>query len=334
MEVYNFTPFRPAVFPTRDKDACDRWVVAVKGTFRIVPGERAALADEQAELASSDVYEGDVGRSSLRIEDDFAPVKRASDVLFRAVATAPEGRPSASWIVRARVGLLERALRITGPRAWVKTLTGYDLTDPQPCLEVPVRYERAFGGTWTDDEGRRETFDGNPIGVGFVPAGMRPHADVVIAPQIEDPAAPIGKIGRPHRAMGLGPIMRGWEPRRALAGTYDDRWKAERWPNWPLDFDDRHYNTAHPDWIYPGFLRGDEAVFVEGVTPEPLRFSLPAVTVVVLTLPPVHVSPPVLDTAYIDPSAGLITLTWRCMFEHDDPQKIAIYRPGIDDGPD
>ena len=62
--------------------------------------------------------------------------------------------------------------------------------------------------------------------------------------------------GRPaavaHRSIaapapgGFGPIGPDWEPRQRHAGTYDERWKRERAPVLPADFDPRHNCVAPP----------------------------------------------------------------------------------------
>jgi hypothetical protein len=313
IDLYNFTPFDVTVVPARDPMDRDWWVAIVKGTFRIAPGRAAVVDEEQVPVATEDVFFGEPHASSLRMEDDLAPLKPRADVLVHAVAR--RDRPQRSWDVRFRVGPLDKTIRVHGPRAWVKTLLGrYELTDAQPCTEVPIRYEHAYGGIVRDHEGPPDVFEENPIGVGYVQLS-RQKPDVVIAPQLEDPRDPIADISRTYRPQGLGPLTRSWQPRLAFAGTYDERWKEERWPNVPTDFDFSFYNCAHPDLIYPGYVSGGEEVLIEGIEERPLRFTLPIVeNLRVRTLPAQMVSTAVIDTVHIDLIAQRVMLTWRARF--------------------
>jgi hypothetical protein len=307
----NFTPFVPMLFAARDVADEDFWVLVVKGTFRIVPGKKAQLDVEQAPIAMTDQFTGEPHASSLRMEDDLAPFKKRADVVVNAIARAPKGRAARRWPLRVRVGALEKTLTATGPRAWVRTMLGYELSEPEPCTEVPIQYERAFGGVWRSGRGDDEVFEENPLGVGYVKADTKPKTDVIVAPQIEDPSDPIGKLGRRHRPAGIGPLTRSWLPRRRFAGTPDERWKEERWPNLPRDFDDAFYNCAHPDLVAPGYLSGDEHVELEGLDEKLLRFRLPGVVLSALRMPGSQRFAPVLDTLHIDVPAAQLHLTWR-----------------------
>ena len=40
-------------------------------------------------------------------------------------------------------------------------------------------------------------------------------------------------------------------PRVTFVGTYDERWRSERCPLLPSDFDERYHSGAHPDLIAP-----------------------------------------------------------------------------------
>ena len=75
--------------------------------------------------------------------------------------------------------------------------------------------------------------------------------------------------------VGLGAVGRWWQPRLALAGTYDDSWKQTRWPGLPEDFDFGYWNCAPEDQQidYPG---GGERVVLAGLHPNgEVRFRLP-----------------------------------------------------------
>lgn len=319
MILRNYTPFSPIFFESRTPHGRDFYVVALRGTFQIVPFSTIQPAPEQRPIVEADVYHGEPNCSSVFIESDLAPYKPKSDIHVNAVAHAPGGRPLSSWPVHVRIGNLNHCVRVTGPRSWVRDgKEDFHLTEPEPCIEVPVRYELAFGGVWKNVWGQSDVCQENPIGLGYLRDGEMPDEDVVQAPQIESPEDPIGDIGIQHRPVGLGPIARAWLPRRSFAGTYDNAWLAHRWPNLPEDFDPRHHNSAHPALIYPGHLCGDEEVVLNGLRPTGTqRFNLPGYWMVLM----VHLgdgrqsfAPMLLDTLFIDAVDQLVYLTWRGSF--------------------
>ncbi|WMD22110.1 DUF2169 domain-containing protein [Achromobacter seleniivolatilans] len=92
------------------------------------------------------------------------------------------------------------------------------------------------------------------------------------APQVEYPDAPIGgptRASHPEQGgldanrmaalaaaygqtpAGFGVVGRAWAPRLALAGTYDDAWLADNWPNPPQDIDFGYWNGAPADQQIP-----------------------------------------------------------------------------------
>jgi hypothetical protein len=317
VRIDNFTPFVPMVLACADVGDRLFGVLALKGTFAIVPGQPLVPEAAQAPFVTDDAFHGDPARSSLRRESDLAPFKPRADVHVHAVARAPGGWATPRWQVRVKVGVLEKTLSVCGPRRWVREGSAYRLTDPEACTDVPLVYERSFGGGSVDAWGEPETFHENPSGSGYLREGSAATEPSVWAPQIEAPDAPVTTMGPEGRAEGLGPIARAWMPRRARAGTYDDVWLRERWPSLPRDFDFGFYNSAHPDLIYPGYLRGDEHVELEGVDPHgPLRFSLPAEEVAALvdlrdgSKLPVRLA---IDTLVADLLDARVYLTWRTL---------------------
>src|SRR5262249_40052224 len=153
-----------------------------------------------------------------------------------------------------------KSLRVTGPRAWVRKGGDWQLEDPEPVAEVPLRYEHAFGGIWKSNWGEEHIFHENPVGTGFIEGDVPGDVDRWPAPQIESPDDPVGELGKRYKPEGLGPIARSWQPRLGRAGMFDAEWQRTRWPELPLDFEFSFYNAAHPDLICSVFLRGDEEV--------------------------------------------------------------------------
>lgn len=342
MDMRNFTPFPNLRFYGSDSQGRDFGVFVAKGTYAVGADGVLEVAEEQAPLVLADRYHGDPNASSLWLPSDLVPKKPRSDVIVNAVARAPGGRPSPSWLCGIRVEggarRLEKKLRVTGPRAWEPVheddgrgrgrFLGWRLTEPEPVLEVPLRYELAYGGVQRrpgeDGEAVCEADERNPIGRGWIDAGLTPRDAPVPAPQIEDPADPVADPARSHAPQGLGPIPPAWLPRRPLGGTYDARWRAEVWPNWPADYDFAYHNSAHPDLIHPGFLAGDEEIRLIGLDggARPRVLRLPGHRLeLALDLAEggsvrftMDLDTLLLDIADPDPAEYRIFLTWRATF--------------------
>jgi hypothetical protein len=142
---------------------------------------------------------------------------------------------------------------------------------------MPLSYERAFGG-WdrSNVDPARHTFEPrNPVGVSFRAAGNHFEEGLKL-PNLEDPGDRLTRFGQTVTPVGVGFLSPDWQPRAALAGTYDEAWSRERMPRLPKDFDRRFFNAASPGLIAPGYLRGDEPVLVEGASAHGrLSFKLP-----------------------------------------------------------
>lgn len=155
----------------------------------------------------------------------------------------------------------------------------------------------------------------NPVGVGFR-ASARNFEEGLRLPNLEDPAHPLKHFGQVVPPAGFGFISPHWQPRAALAGTYDETWSQQRSPLLPRDFDRRFFNAASPGLVASGYLRGAEPVLLTQVSRHGrLAFNLPAqpppkVTVQLAASEDAH--PPMhLDTCIIDVDAELLFLIWR-----------------------
>lgn len=74
------------------------------------------------------------------------------------------------------------------------------------------------------------------------------------------------QIGLPYPPQGFGIISKSWQPRLKLAGTYDDAWLEQRWPDIPDDLDFAFWNGAHSDMQIP-YLRGNETIQLTNLMP-------------------------------------------------------------------
>jgi hypothetical protein len=303
-ELSNRTRFAAERVFVRDRDGSEVLLVAVKATFAIGQDGALRVADEQIPVERVPRHSGDPvtmgetprppARSSLLYDADFALVKRATDVLVVGHAHALHAKPSIAVMAGVRVGAWQKRVLVVGDRRWDRGISGWWLTDPEPFVTMPLVYERAFGGGGHDggdqtpgpaghDGGAPQTgraggeiaeYAANPVGKGFA----RWTADLAgrPAPNLEDPSDPLRSPDQRPRPMSFGPIAREWPERRRLAGTYDERWRRERRPLVPEDFDDAFWQSAPPD--QRASLKGGEEVELTGLHPRgTLRFELPRI---------------------------------------------------------
>lgn len=274
----NNTPFAAERTWVRDQNGAEVWIVAVKGSFVIRPDSQQVLDSEQKEISRVPEFTGDPGCSSLICESDLVHTKSRMDVLLYGHAYCRGGRPATKVDIRLKVANVDKTLRVFGDRKIKRSAFGVSLTRPKPFTQMPILYERAFGGTDLRDENpkRHRWEPRNPVGVGF---GVRKkHIVGTPAPNIEVPGSPY-RDWRKGEPAGFGAIARHWLPRVAYAGTYDDVWEKTKNPLLPSDFDERFYQCAPEDQQVDGFLNGGEVVELYNMTPEGyLSFPLPKVT--------------------------------------------------------
>ena len=254
LEVVNLTSLAHMTFAAIDADEQMAEVVVAKGSYTLDTHSTGTtdtslvptLFNEGTSLFVSDEYFGALNKSSVRTESDLAPYKPRCDLIVIGSAHSPTGKP----VKEVKVGVtIERAgktvhshsLCVYGERnlarrdaldrsaakiVWLATVglvkaPDWYLTEPQPFLVCPLRYELAYGGemrvTAADEfaqridainllgeEAREKHPDGaeapiahevclwNPVGRGFVKVW---HAKATRnirypAPRIEAVAAP------------------------------------------------------------------------------------------------------------------------------------------------
>jgi hypothetical protein len=311
----NTTGMAAGVCVATDKAGQDRCVVAVKGTFAIDGGGGARLADVQAPLVSADVHWGEPGTTSIRYECDFAPFKPRADLMVLGHAVSPTGRPVDELMVTLEFGALRKAIRVSGDRHWERGLLGLRASAPQPFVQMPLVYERAFGGTdVTHVDPRHHGAElRNPVGRGY-----RKNPDARVAegtplPNLEHPRRPLSGWKDTAEPVGFGPVGRSWQPRLAHAGTYDQRWREEDFPFLPRDFDTQYFLGAPVDQQVP-YLRGGESLRCTGMT----RGDALVSRVPKLRFPITfrfddgdQSFEPLLDTLLLEPDSRRMMLTWR-----------------------
>jgi hypothetical protein len=267
----NQTPFAAERAFVRDRDGAEIWLIAIRGTFKLMRDGQVSIAEEQAPVVMAPKYEGDPSSTPLLHESDLVRTKLATDVIVLGSACAPVGKMVEQLTVRLQLGPIDKQIVVRGTTVIREGTFGTrQSSTPELFERLPISYSRAYGGVGPEQEGKAPRWERrNPIGV-----GMDIRVGQALPSQHYPPEQP--SPGRAITPASFGPIPASWEPRVSFAGTYDDRWKRERQPLVPSDFDDRYFQSAPADQQVPGFLRGGEEVTLTHFTPGGiLRFALP-----------------------------------------------------------
>jgi len=291
-------------------------VVRCKASYAFPAEEGGAVqaAPQQVPILPSDLFDGEPGLSTPLFESDYVTRKHRCDVVVRASACAPQGRPVPELDVGFRVGHCEKRAHVVGDRRWQTRLTGLTPGTPEPFTAMPITYGRAYGGS-CEVRGQPQAHPANPVGCGY--AGARGEGDLhnQPVPNIEQPGHPVTRIGGNYRPWSFGPIGRSWQPRLPLAGTYDDHWKDEVFPLLPANFDEGFFQCAPPDQQID-HPRGGEDVHLLNLHPTRphIRFVLPALDMPMAVLDRkqrLTFLQPVVDTVALDAQAERLIIVWR-----------------------
>lgn len=307
--IDNRTPFDVKTHIRLDADGQEVMVVMLSASFVDPEGDgRLQPATEGLPVTFGDVPFGEPGRSSTRYESDIAPVKPGAEIIVNGSAHAPNGEPVEEMRVGLQVGGLTKVLTVTGDRL-------YDagaFSRPHPFSTLPIVWERAYGGT-TADGGAMEWR--NPLGIGHRGARSADPGVLTEAPNITLAGERYDRPSDRVTPASFGCVGRGWQPRIALAGTYDQAWLDEQWPLPPHDYDPAHDFAAPADQRLPQ-LSG-ETVTLVGLTPDGRwRFRVPTITAPLRLLHAdrtdvVGFSP---DTLIVEPDLRRVTLKARHAF--------------------
>jgi len=264
----------------------------VKARFAFRPNSPMVLASRPP-MALRDVHVDEDPTRSVLEASDVVPHRERADVWLRGTARALGGkRVSVSMvrlaIYRSGVAMFDRTIHVMGDRPAANV-------PPSPFLEMPVVWERAYGGVGFDD---------NPVGVG---ADERPRQPNLIDPQ------------EPNRPACFGPISRYWRPRRGEITTEERRLVEGVTPEIPDGFDWSYFQAA-PRSQQLTYLHGNEWLVLDGFRADRVRTQtrLPRAQGVV-RLMPVEAQRGALgdaiamvaDTWAIDGDEQTCTVTWR-----------------------
>lgn len=316
LQLRNHSPFVPTMAMFPDRQGIDTLYVPIQATFAL--GPVLTVADKQVAPPLADAYYGEPESSSLRTAGEMHLGKPGTDVVLRGSARAPRGRAIPSMRVSLRVAERIKSVQVTGDRTY---LGARGISQPEPFTSMPLIYERAFGGTLLDPDGRSppRIERRNPVGVGLALAHRRGKAGDPL-PNLEDPADLLRGPGQHPAPQGFGFVTASWEPRVLYGGTYDARWQRERAPYLPVDFDPRHFQSAAPELTFARHLEGGEPVRLEGVSADgTLAFALPRCALRVdFRVRGQHHTPPVtLETVLVDTDEGSLQLTFRAALACD-----------------
>jgi hypothetical protein len=311
--IFNTTPFAQQCMLLMDKDGQLAFCMLVCATYCFDEAGEPYPAPVQVPVPLADEPHGEAGKSSLRRASVASMAKPAVDFVLDAAAHAPHGRSVTQLAVGVRVGEWSKVLNVTGDRDWGGAL-GNAPSSPRPFTTMPLRWERAFGGSVFDEAGAlRACHPENPLGVGWRKARC-------VDPMVQSALPNIALAGRTMNAptddfpiAGFGAVAPNWAPRARYAGTYDQAWLDSRFPVPPIDYDLRFAQSAPLDQQWTDARPGAQ-VQLGNLTPEgqwQFRMPAPALSATVLHGGGMDRHRLRVDTIHIDAHAKTVSLIAR-----------------------
>lgn len=255
LNVRNLTSFSHLTFVSALAPNQMTSVIVVKAQYLLKPSTNAnsTRSFELVQMVGAEeIYVteepfGELNKSSMRWESDLAPRKPQCDVIVIGSAHSPTGRPVKQVSVGIDVDsadqrILSHRLTVHGKRDFVRrdafdraagtivhiasfrSVRGPEwyLSDSEPFIEMPIRYEEAFGGElkiYPNDPAADRLEDGDKL------------ADDVRKKHPEGEAAPIA-----HRTCRTNPVGQGYVEAWHIKTTRATRYPAPRIesPNHPV----------------------------------------------------------------------------------------------------
>jgi len=320
LALRNNSTFTCQPVPLTAKNGATILRIVLKAGFAIAGDGELVRADEQPEVVMEDQYWGEPGISSIRYESDIVLDKPHTDLVVNGHARAPKGRPVTQMdVALAYQGRVLKRLRVIGDRVWRTGAVGWRMTAPSPFTEMPITYDRAYGGS--DIKGSEAR---NRSGTGFT-SSANSDFEGTPAPNIEFADQLISTLADKPEPAGLGVVSKHWEPRLFYAGTYDALWLEKQFPLLPHDFDNRFFQSVNQaQWIPRP--HGGEQVAIQGMTDDGLwRFQLPDCDMKVKLRYRDRTEERLmdLDTILVEPDDRRLILTWHATADiHGDPFRL------------
>ncbi len=262
MQLHNQTPWHAMLQIADLGEPPVAAAVIAKATYDLAAGGTLAPAAEPMPL-SPDPLETPFGM----LHGELYFKKSGADVCV--LGTIRRQRPVREALLTLKVGALVHRLAVTGDRFWIPTGDKRQPLTPsraQPFTEMPLAYDRAFGGT-ADYEGYPAPWADNPNGRGYYLTADQARDKPL--PNIEAADGPRIRAwdDRP-RAAGWGPYPMNWGLRASTAVQVDDQKMTVK------HVDPSLFNHAHPDLVVPALAPG-EAIEIDGLSERPLTLTLP-----------------------------------------------------------
>ena len=309
MHLALLCPFTAGTSIWQAHDGAWTLTACVRGTFSLVHGREAVLADAQEPVVGDQFHATSAGSRgrSLYAASELVPYKPRADVILVGSAFAPEQTPVDALIARVTIEELDKSIGVIGDRRWSPGPDGLEPSAPVPFRSMPLRYERAARAP------------DNPVG--FDLAGA-PTLGELALPNLEavDDAPETGQT------LGFGPVHPAAVTRRGLLNPEALAWvnEGEKGPM-PKGFDFAFYNAA-PREQQIDLLRHSASIVLTNLHREHERF--------VARLP--HVRPRAFlvsadaersieialrcDTLWIDTDRAVMTLSWRGLLGLGTPE--------------
>ena len=349
-------PFQYVLLPTNDPQGKPVLAVVAKRTYRIRPGDECVPAEEQLPLFPADKFfeGGDPLTASCEYETDFYPFKARCDFVLNGHARASGGRAVRAMGVGVGVGRRSKIIQVFGDRFCRYNPAGApSWTEPAPFVEMPLRYEKAYGGV--DTRSREDSgplvYARNPIGKGYVVLNKADAVHGLALPNLEDPAAlltpetlltgEVTKWQAQPMPQSFGWYGKAWFPRCLYAGVMPEHLSLYEQtrevsmgyvpPEQLEDFkrmkmplmDFRFFNGAPLDMQFDA-LSGGEPVRIAGMSQDNIEFPLPAkAPLIAIEIGQGPQTPsPVLHTVFVDVDALRLYLVWRAWIPYPGPERM------------
>ena len=308
LQLNNNTPFAASLALFPNESAVDTLYIIVKASFNI--GPKWTLTEEQSPPEQADIYWTEPGKSSVKYASDFHTGKPSTDIVMLGHAYSPNAKEVQQMDVQLSVGAVDKTIRIFGDREWKDG----QITSPTPFKSMAMVYEKAYGGVFIEDGQIKSAETRNLVGRGF--SGQREAREMngVKLPNLEDPNCLISSTDDQPTPACYGFSAPNWQPRVSYAGTYDENWQKSRAPYLPADFDKRFFCMAHPDMVYPGYLKGGETVTIIGMNQNgPMQFKLPEVNLAASINVSGKTERPEFrnETLILEPNQSVLSMVWK-----------------------
>lgn len=305
MKLVNNTSAVTHFYPVNLLEEELRAALIVKKTYAL--GDDGKLTDVDVEPLPlvPDILATDFGQ----FHGEIFFRKRGADVCV--LGTARFETPVREATVRLEVGAWHHELRLVGDRRWVRGANGQPVaSSPATFSEMPLSYERAFGGA-AKVNGEDVAWPDNPVGRGYFDTPEEALGKPLPNIELPTPRAAEPRWDVRPSVAGWGPYPMFWGLRGSRAVTVDQK------SGQILEIKPELFNHAHPDLILETLEPG-APVRITGMRARPITLAVPR------ECP--HVAVRVgekrfeawgeLDGLFVWVDAARVVVTWRARFRY------------------